>query len=78
MVLVITRNTSLQTPSNVLLACQSFSDFLVGLLVQPSYGAFRLIEKNQSFCAMWLKNPLLGEFLDLLRRFVLNIECHQL
>ena len=49
MVLVISRNTSLQTPSNVLLACQSFSDFLVGLLVQPSYGAFRLIENTNHF-----------------------------
>ena len=54
-VLVITSNASLQTPSNVLLGCLAFSDFLVGLLVQPCYVAFRLIENTNHFVPCGLR-----------------------
>ena len=54
-VLVITRNAYLQTPSNVLLGCLAFSDFLVGLLVQPCYVAFRLIENTNHFVPCGLR-----------------------
>ena len=54
-VLVITRNASLQTPSNVFLACLVFSDFFVGLLVQPCYVAFRLLENTNHFVPCGLR-----------------------
>ena len=55
-ILVISRKISLWTPLNVLLGCLAASDFLVGLLVQPSYVAFRLIENQHKFvpCALRL------------------------
>ena len=54
-VLVITRNASLQTPSNVFLACLAFSDIFVGLLVQPCYVAFRLLENTNHFVPCGLR-----------------------
>lgn len=36
----------LQCPSNILLACLAFSDLLVGVIVQPLFVAFRLMENN--------------------------------
>lgn len=55
-VLVITRSASLRTPLNMLLGCLALSDFLVGLVVQPSYVAFRLTENKHMFvpCALRL------------------------
>ena len=53
-IFVISRKRSLQTPSNVLLACLAISDLFVGLVVQPSYVAFRLLENANGFvpCAV--------------------------
>ena len=55
-VLVITGRASLRTPLNLLLGCLALSDFLVGLVVQPSYVAFRLTENKHMFvpCALRL------------------------
>lgn len=46
---VIARKVSLRTPLNMLLGCLAMSDLLVGLVVQPSYVAFRLIENKHMF-----------------------------
>ena len=54
-VFVITRNAALHTPSNVLLACLAFSDLLVGLLVQPCYVVFRLLENITHFVPCGLR-----------------------
>ena len=53
-VFVIYRKISLQTSSNLLLGCLAVSDFLVGLVVQPSYVAYRLLENQSGFvpCAV--------------------------
>ena len=48
-VLVISRKLSLRTPLNVLLGCLAASDFLVSLVVQPSYVAFRITENTHRF-----------------------------
>lgn len=46
---VIFRNASLGKPSTFLLGCLAICDILVGLLVQPSYIAFRLLENFNNF-----------------------------
>ena len=53
-VFVISSRPSLQSPSNILLACLAASDFQVGILVQPSYVAYRLLENAHGFvpCAV--------------------------
>ena len=53
-VFVILRRNSLQTPSNVLLTCLAVSDALVGLVVQPSFVGYRLLENAYGFvpCAV--------------------------
>ena len=53
-IFVISKKSSLQIPSNVLLACLAISDIFVGLVVQPSYVAFRLLENANGFvpCAV--------------------------
>lgn len=48
-VLVISRKVSLRTPLNMLLGCLAASDFLVSLVVQPSYVAFRITENTHKF-----------------------------
>ena len=55
-VLVIIRKVSLRSPLNLLLGCLAVSDLLVGLFVQPSYVAFRLVENQHMFvpCALRL------------------------
>ena len=51
---VIYRKAALQTPSNLLLGGLAISDILVGLVVQPSYVAYRLVENRNGFvtCAI--------------------------
>lgn len=53
-VFAIARNSALHTPPNVLLACLALSDLLVGLVVQPCYVVFRLLENIKHFvpCAL--------------------------
>ena len=48
-ILVIIRKVSLRSPLNLLLGCLAVSDLLVGLFVQPSYVAFRLVENQDTF-----------------------------
>ena len=43
-VLIILTRKSLQSPCNILLACLAISDLQVGILVQPSYVTYRLLE----------------------------------
>ena len=51
---IICRTPWLREPSNRLLGCLSVSDILVGVIVQPSYVAFRLGENLEGFvpCAV--------------------------
>ncbi|KXJ23988.1 Trace amine-associated receptor 9 [Exaiptasia diaphana] len=42
--LAVYKLPSLKTPSNVLLACLAFSDFLIGLVVQPLFVIYRVME----------------------------------
>ncbi|XP_074612117.1 melanocyte-stimulating hormone receptor-like [Acropora palmata] len=53
-VFVISSRASLQSPSNILFACLAISDLQVGILVQPSYVAYRLLENAHGFvpCAV--------------------------
>lgn len=55
-VLVIVKKASLRSPLNLLLGCLAVSDILVGVFVQPSYVAFRLLENQHTFvpCALRL------------------------
>ncbi|XP_068675677.1 adenosine receptor A3-like, partial [Montipora foliosa] len=48
-VLIILTRKSLQSPCNILLACLAISDLQVGILVQPSYVAYRLLENAHGF-----------------------------
>ena len=48
-VFLILRKYSLQTPSNLLLTCLVISDLLVGLIVQPSFVIFRILENTYGF-----------------------------
>jgi len=43
-ILAVFKLHPLQTPSNVLLACLAFSDFLVSVIVQPCFVVYRLLE----------------------------------
>lgn len=48
-IFVICKKTSLHSPSNLLLGCLAISDLLVGVVVQPSYVAYRLLENQHGF-----------------------------
>lgn len=48
-VFIICKTSSLHSPSNLLLACLAISDIFVGLVVQPSYVAYRLLENQHGF-----------------------------
>lgn len=54
-IIVICRNGSLRTPSNVLIGCLALSDLFVGLIVQPCYVAFRTIETLYQFVPCTLR-----------------------
>ena len=49
------KNPCLQQSLNVLLGCLALSDALVGLAVQPSYVAFRLLENQHGFVPCGLR-----------------------
>lgn len=49
MVFIICKTSSLHSPPNLLLACLSISDIFVGLVLQPSYVAYRLLENQHGF-----------------------------
>lgn len=48
-ILAISKNSLLQSPSNVLISCLAFSDLLVGLIVQPCFITFRIMENISYF-----------------------------
>lgn len=48
-ILAISKNSLLQSPSNVLISCLAFSDLLVGLIVQPCFITFRIMENISEF-----------------------------
>ena len=77
-ILAITRNNPLHTPSNMLLSCLAFSDFLIGLIVQPLYGTFRMMENTPSLRTLCFQSGVFGEFLDLLWCVVCDLECNEL
>jgi len=59
---VINPTPWLRDPSNLLLACLAVSDMLVGVIVQPSYVAFRLHENHEGFVPWALRMTYLTTF----------------
>eukprot|EP00112_Aurelia_sp_Birch-Aquarium-sp1_P023063 Seg6745.2 transcript_id=Seg6745.2/GoldUCD/mRNA.D3Y31 product="Dopamine receptor 1" protein_id=Seg6745.2/GoldUCD/D3Y31 len=59
--IVLLKTTSLRTPSNLLLASMSLTDFLVGLLVQSLYVVLRIYEMiDQHLCTLKLVYSFIG------------------
>ena len=52
---LIRRTQSLQSPSSVLLCCLVLSDFVTGLIAQPSFFAYKIAEltDNAKFTPSW-------------------------
>ena len=54
-VIVIFTSSRLRTPSNFLIGCLALSDVLVGLIVQPGYICFRLMENQHRSVPCFLR-----------------------
>ena len=64
-ILGILRTPSLHTPSHLLLCNLAFTDFAVGLSVQPTYAISRVAEVRnyfRTFCVAWLASRLLASW----------------